>query len=118
MSRGHLVTAAWVAVAACLVALPPAAPQSDQAVRYIDIFGGSTRFAIPPCEARGDEASRAVCDSLVKVLRSDLRFEALFKFVEEGLYGALARRPPDAPVFEDWRSIFATSRPTLSGLGK
>lgn len=76
--------------------------------RIIDIYGGSARFALPPCVATlTDAETLAACETITKVLRDDLRFEGLFKFVEKGLYRALRQSTPDAPDFEDWRSLFA-----------
>jgi TolB protein len=51
--------------------------------------------------------SRDACATITRVLRDDLAFQALFKFVDEGLYSALRKLEPDAPDFEDWQSIYA-----------
>jgi len=41
------------------------------------------------------------------VVRADLEFQALFRFVDADLYGLLRQPDPVNPDFEDWRSIFA-----------
>jgi Tol biopolymer transport system component len=41
------------------------------------------------------------------VLRHDLKFEGLFKFVPESLFSALPPLNPENPNFEDWRSVGA-----------
>jgi TolB protein len=84
---------------------PPAAGQPPTVI----IHGQSQqRFAIPDCVPRvGDEASREACRTVASVLRKDLQFEALFQFVPESLFSALPAGSPDAPNFEDWRSVGA-----------
>jgi TolB protein len=64
---------------------------------------------VPECvPRRGDEASREACRVFSQVLRDDLRFEGLFQFVPESLFSAIPPMNPDAPNFEDWKSIGAT----------
>lgn len=64
------------------------------------------RFAIPDCVPRKpDDLSREACRVFTQVLRSDLRFEGLFQFVPESLFGAIPALNPEAPSFEDWKSI-------------
>src|SRR5687767_9670758 len=47
--------------------------------------GGAQRFAVPACVPRaGDEASREACRTVTQVLRKDLDFEGIFRFVPEG----------------------------------
>jgi TolB protein len=45
---------------------------------------------------------------VTEVLRRDLRFEGLFRFVEPSLMEALPAMDPDAPNLEDWKSVAAT----------
>jgi TolB protein len=67
------------------------------------------RLAIPPCVPRaGDEASRVACRTVTDVLRRDLRFEGLFRFVEPSLMDALPALDPDSPNVADWQSVAAT----------
>jgi TolB protein len=67
------------------------------------------RLAVPPCVPRaGDEASRVACRTITDVLRRDLRFEGLFRFVEPSLMDALPALNPDAPNLPDWQSVAAT----------
>jgi TolB protein len=67
------------------------------------------RLAVPACVPRaGDEASRVACRTVTEVLRRDLRFEGLFRFVEPSLMEALATFDPDAPNLADWQSVAAT----------
>jgi TolB protein len=73
------------------------------------IIGGEVqRFAVPDCiPLKPDDASRELCRSVTQVLRDDLRFEDLFQFVPETLFSAIPTMNPDAPDFEDWKSIGA-----------
>src|SRR5687767_12771138 len=67
------------------------------------------RLAVPACLPRaGDEASRVACRTVTDVLRRDLRFEGLFRFVEPSLMEALPARDPDSPNLTDWQSVAAT----------
>jgi TolB protein len=82
---------------------PPSPPPT------IVIGGGFDRFAIPDCIPRkGDEASREVCRTVTQVLRADLQFENLFKFVPQSLMSAIPPMDPDAPNFTDWKGIGAS----------
>jgi TolB protein len=70
--------------------------------------GGAQRFAVPACIPRaGDEASREACRTLTQVLRKDLDFEQIFRFVPENLMAAIPAFNPDAPNFTDWKGIGA-----------
>ena len=83
----------------------PAAPAQ---VPTIEILTGRQRFAIPECvPRRGDEASREACRTLTQVLRRDLAFEGLFRFVPEKLLGAIPPLNPDSPNYTDWQGIGA-----------
>jgi TolB protein len=74
----------------------------------IVIGGETTRLAIPDCvPRRPDEATTEACRTITQVLRSDLRFEGLFQFVPESLFGAIPALNPDAVKFEDWKGIGA-----------
>jgi TolB protein len=67
------------------------------------------RFALPECvPRRGDEASREACRTLTQVLRRDLEFEGLFRFVPDSLLRAIPPLNPDAPNLADWQGIGAT----------
>lgn len=82
---------------------------STQPVREIDILGGAQRFAIPEClPRRGDEASREACRTLTQVLRADLEFEGLFKFVPDSLMAAIPPLIHEAPNFVDWQGVGAS----------
>jgi TolB protein len=67
----------------------------------------SDRIAVPSCVPR-DEASRNACRTITEVLRRDLRFEGLFRFVEPSLMEALPALDPEAPNLADWQSVAAT----------
>ena len=70
--------------------------------------GGAQRFAVPACIPRaGDEASREACRTITAVLRKDLDFEGIFKFVPDALMAAIPAFNPDAPTFTDWKGIGA-----------
>jgi len=82
---------------------PPAVPQIDIRDPHAE------RLAVPPCLPRaGDEASRVACRTVTEVLRRDLRFEGLFRFVEPSLMDALPAMDPESPNFADWQSVAAT----------
>ncbi len=67
------------------------------------------RLAVPACVPRaGDDTSRGACRTVTEVLRRDLRFEGLFRFVEPSLMEALPAMDPEAPNLADWRSVAAT----------
>jgi len=84
------------------------ASRAQEPVRRIVISGTQQRLAVPDCiPGAGDEASRQACETVTKVLRADLEFQGLFRFVDETLYSALKPVVPDAPDFEDWQSLFA-----------
>jgi TolB protein len=86
-----------------------AAPQAPPQNTTVVIGGEADRLAIPDCVPRlGDEASREACRTVSSVLRNDLKFENLFKFVPESLFSALPAGSPDSPNLEDWRSVGAT----------
>jgi TolB protein len=101
---------------------PPASAQQPPSagIPEIIIGGGAQRVAIPDCVPRkGDEASRDACRVVTDVLRADLKFEGLFQFVPESLFSAIPAMNPDAPNFEDWKSIGAkilvTTRAEVNG---
>jgi len=82
--------------------VPPSPPPT------IVIQEGVQRFAIPDCIPRkGDEASREVCRTVTQVLRADLQFENLFKFVPQSLMSAIPAMDPEAPNFTDWKGVGA-----------
>jgi TolB protein len=85
-------------------AQPPAVPAPT-----IVITGeGNQRFAVPECvPRRGDEASRQACRTLTEVLRRDLAFEGLFRFVPENLLAAIPPLNPEVPNYTDWQGIGA-----------
>src|SRR5512147_1716019 len=83
-----------------------APPPSGQA--QIIIGAEAQRFAVPDCiPLKSDDASREVCRAVTQVLRNDLKFEGLFQFVPESLFSAIPAMNPEAPNFEDWKSIGA-----------
>lgn len=74
------------------------------------VVGGQATptLALPECvPRRGDEASREACRTITQVLRADLDFEKLFRFVSESLYSVIASPAAETPNFEDWKSIGA-----------
>jgi TolB protein len=82
-----------------------APPQNSQII----IEGAAQqRLAVPDCIPRaGDQASREACRTFTQVLRRDLAFENFFQFVPENLMATLPAGNPDAPNFENWRSVGA-----------
>jgi TolB protein len=67
------------------------------------------RFAIPDCfPRRPDDASRDACQTITQVLKKDIAFENLFRFVPDNLLRAIPPLNPDAPNFTDWQGIGAT----------
>jgi TolB protein len=85
---------------------PSAAAQ--EAPPELIITRGAQRLAIPDCVPRaGDDRSREACRTVARVLQDDLRFTGLFQFVPDALLRAIPAQNPDAPNFEDWRSINA-----------
>jgi TolB protein len=69
----------------------------------------SQRFAIAECTPRrADEQSRDACRTITQVVRADLRFEGLFRFVPDELMNAIKPLDPERPDFTDWRGIGAT----------
>jgi TolB protein len=104
--RAALGALALCALAAPGPAQPPAAAPAQ--VPTIEILGGAHRFAIPECvPRRGDEASREACRTLTQVLRRDLAFEGLFRFVPDNLLSAIPPLNPDSPNWTDWQGIGA-----------
>jgi len=84
----------------------PPGPTAGQPTIYIE--GGAQRFAVPACIPRaGDEASREACRTITQVLRKDLEFEGIFRFVPESLMAAIPAFNPDAPNFTDWKGVGA-----------
>jgi TolB protein len=85
---------------------PPPQPLPPGTDARIIIARGAQRFAVPDCvPKRPDDASRDACRVFSQVLRADLRFESLFQFVPDSLFGAIPAMNPDSPNFEDWKSI-------------
>ena len=83
--------------------VPPSPPTQ------IIITGSAERVAIPDCIPRkGDEASREVCRTVTQVLRADLQFENLFKFVPQSLMNAIPAMDPENPNFTDWKGVGAS----------
>jgi len=83
--------------------LPP--PETTVTTMVFDP-GASQRFAIPDCvPRRADEKSREACRTVTQVLRADLRFEGLFRFVPDELMAAIKTLDPERPDFTDWRGI-------------
>ncbi len=67
------------------------------------------RFAIPECLPKAaDEASREACRTITQVLKSDLQFENLFRFVPDNLMSAIPPLNPDNPNMIDFRGIGAS----------
>jgi len=67
----------------------------------------ATRVAVPDCVPRtGDEPAREACKTISEVLRKDLLFEEM-TIVSDNLYKMLPPLKPDAPNFEDWKSVGA-----------
>lgn len=86
----------------------PSPPQTPATTLVFDP-GSGQRFAIPECVPyRGDQAGRDACRTITEVLRADLRFEGLFRFVPEELMAAIKPLDPARPDFTDWRGIGAT----------
>src|SRR6185503_21171235 len=94
-----VLAAALAAVWSARAGSAQAPPSNSQII----ITGGGQRFAVPDCIPRaGDEASREVCRTITQVLRADLQFENLFKFVPQSLMNAIPPMDPEAPDFTDW----------------
>ena len=84
------------------------APGQGQSVPEIVITtDGQERLAVPACVPR-DAASREACRTITEVVRRDLRFEGLFRFVEPSLLDALPALDFDAPNLADWKSVAAS----------
>ena len=101
---GSLLGAAavWLAPAGRAQQQPPSGTPT------IIFEGGAQRFAVPACIPRaGDEASREACRTITQVLRKDLEFEGIFRFVPEGLMAAIPAFNPDSPNFTDWKGVGA-----------
>ena len=90
-----------------LAAATAGAPQDPGTPTIVIDPGASDRLAIPACVAR-DDAARAACRTITEVLRRDLRFEGLFRFVEPSLLDALPTLDFDNPNLADWQSVAAT----------
>jgi TolB protein len=107
-SRAARALAAGLSCAALLWLASAGAAQEAPGQPTIFIEGGTQRFAVPACIPRaGDEASREACRTITQVLRKDLEFEGLFRFVPDGLMAAIPAFNPDAPNFTDWKGIGA-----------
>ncbi|PYQ17865.1 MAG: hypothetical protein DMF81_26640, partial [Acidobacteria bacterium] len=105
--RSAVVTLAAGAALLARDSRPAQAPPSPPPT--IVIQEGVQRFAIPDCGPRkGDEASREVCRAVTQVLRADLQFENLFKFVPQSLMSAIPPMDPENPNFADWKGIGAS----------
>jgi len=90
-----------------VLAQTPAPPATGDRTVVIPNTSVSDRLAVPDCVPRAsDEAAREACRTVTEVLKKDLRFEGL-PIVPENLYGMLPALKPDAPNFEDWKSIGA-----------
>jgi TolB protein len=100
---------ARAAVVVAMIALGAAAARGQAPTIIIQDLNAE-RLAVPACVPRtGDEASRVACRTITDVLRRDLRFEGLFRFVEPSLMEALPTLDPDAPNLADWKSVAATT---------
>jgi TolB protein len=101
------VVAALALVAGGAVAVRGQAPGVPEII--IDPRSPTERLGVPGCVPRaGDEASRVACRTVTEVLRRDLRFEGLFRFVEPSLMDALPAMDPESPNLADWQSVAAT----------
>jgi TolB protein len=86
---------------------PTAAPAAAAGIQEFIVGGAATRLAVPDCVPRaGDEAAREACKVVTEVLRRDLLFEDM-TVVSDSLYKMLPPLKPDAPNFEDWKSVGA-----------
>ena len=78
-------------------------------VERIDIGTQVVRVALPDCSPRRpDPVAQAACRTISDVLRADLEFEGLFRFVPDNLIAAIPPQNPESPNFEDWKGIGAT----------
>ena len=101
------IAAAFVAVTAAGSAGVRGQVPGDPTIIISDI--NAERLAVPACVPRaGDQSSREACRTITDVLRRDLRFERLFRFVEPSLMDALPALDPESPNLADWRSVAAT----------
>jgi TolB protein len=83
---------------------PPASPPT-----FVITGPGAERLGVPDCvPRRGDEASRVACRTLTEVLRNDLKFEGLFRFVPESLMASLPALNVDSPDLIAWKGVGAT----------
>jgi TolB protein len=108
LSRRLKVFGALVIAGAALWRVTPGLAQAPQNPEVRIRWDLVQRLAVPDCIPRaGDEASREACRTITQVLRNDLKFEGVFQFVPESLFGALPPLNPENPNFEDWRSVGA-----------
>ena len=102
------VAGSLLGAAAVWLAPDGRAQQPPSGTPTIIFEGGAQRFAVPACIPRaGDEASREACRTITQVLRKDLEFEGIFRFVPEGLMAAIPAFNPDSPNFTDWKGVGA-----------
>ena len=90
--RSSRRTSAVLAIASCVLggAAQASAQQPPAQGNIVITSGASQRLAVPECVPRaGDDASRSLCRTVTEVLRADLDFEGLFKFVPDSLMAAL-----------------------------
>jgi TolB protein len=90
--------------------VPVAGTLAQDTIKEIIIPQGATtpRIAIPDCvPSAGDQASRDACTTVAEVLRADLDFEGLFRFVEPDLMRRLGGFSPDNPDLEAWSGLLA-----------
>jgi TolB protein len=95
----------WASLAGAQGTAPPSPPAGGPG--EVIITGAGTRLAIADCVPRiGDELARDACKTITEVIKSDLRFEETV-LIADNLYGMIPAQKPDAPNFEDWKSIGA-----------
>src|SRR5262249_15840428 len=108
--------AAWIAAARGSAQEPSPSPITT----LIFDTNRATHIAVPDClPRRGDEASREGCRTVHDVLKNDLQFQNLFRFVPDNVIRASPPQNPDAPNFVDWQGIGAnvvvTTRAEVTG---
>ena len=104
---------ALAAHAAAAPAPPTPVATTEGGIKEFMIGGTATRVAVPDCVPK-DDAAREACKTITEVLKKDLAFEEM-TIVSDSLYKMLPALKPDAPNFEDWKSIGAQALVILKG---
>src|SRR5687767_10786844 len=114
-SRTELLALALALAASAAVAQAPPTPVAtvEGGIKEFMIGGAATRIAIPDCVPK-DDGAREACKTITEVLKKDLAFEEM-TIISDALYKMLPALKPDAPNFEDWKSVGAQALLILKG---